>query len=445
MYVVESLQKQWYIGEKLIKIKVPKNVAYIIGKLNESGYEAFAVGGCVRDAVLGLTPHDWDITTSAKPEEVKAIFNRTIDTGIKHGTVTVMRDHIGYEITTYRIDGEYTDGRHPKEVVFTSNLVEDLKRRDFTINAMAYNDEDGIIDEFGGVSDLENHIIRCVGVAEERFNEDALRILRAIRFAAKLDFSIEENTYAAIKKIAPNLSLISVERIQSELTKLITSDHPDRIKDIYRQGLSKYIFKESVLGDDEADVVPKDNKYSKEELFERVANIMGALENSSYLRYAGLLTFENNPEKVLRNLKMDNKTIKIVSKLVNNRNYGLIADEGKIRRAIVDIGKDIFGEYYLPYREGLILSKESDMDIEELKIIKCLYEKMIVEGQCVSMADMCIKGNDLKNLGVQDGKMIGEILKYLFNEVIEDSELNDSETLIRLAKNKIDDLNVCHK
>ncbi len=445
MYVVESLQKQWYIGEKLIKIKVPKNVAYIIGKLNESGYEAFAVGGCVRDAVLGLTPHDWDITTSAKPEEVKAIFNRTIDTGIKHGTVTVMRDHIGYEITTYRIDGEYTDGRHPKEVVFTSNLIEDLKRRDFTINAMAYNDEDGIIDEFGGVSDLENHIIRCVGVAEERFNEDALRILRAIRFAAKLDFSIEENTYAAIKKIAPNLSLISVERIQSELTKLITSDHPDRIKDIYRQGLSKYIFKESVLGDDEADIVPKDNKYSKEELFERVANIMEALENSSYLRYAGLLTFENNPEKVLRNLKMDNKTIKIVSMLVNNRNYRLISDEGKIRRAIVDIGKDIFGEYYLPYREGLILSQESDMDIEELNKIKCLYKKIIEEGQCVSMADMCIKGNDLKNLGVQDGKMIGEILKYLFNEVIEYSELNDSETLIRLAKNKIDDLNVCHK
>lgn len=442
---MESLQKQWYIGEKLIKIKVPKNVAYIIGKLNESGYEAFAVGGCVRDAVLGLTPHDWDITTSAKPEEVKAIFNRTIDTGIKHGTVTVMRDHIGYEITTYRIDGEYTDGRHPKEVVFTSNLIEDLKRRDFTINAMAYNDEDGIIDEFGGVSDLENHIIRCVGVAEERFNEDALRILRAIRFAAKLDFSIEENTYAAIKKIAPNLSLISVERIQSELTKLITSDHPDRIKDIYRQGLSKYIFKESVLGDDEADIVPKDNKYSKEELFERVANIMEALENSSYLRYAGLLTFENNPEKVLRNLKMDNKTIKIVSMLVNNRNYRLISDEGKIRRAIVDIGKDIFGEYYLPYREGLILSQESDMDIEELNKIKCLYKKIIEEGQCVSMADMCIKGNDLKNLGVQDGKMIGEILKYLFNEVIEYSELNDSETLIRLAKNKIDDLNVCHK
>lgn len=442
---MESLQKQWYIGEKLIKIKVPKNVAYIIGKLNESGYEAFAVGGCVRDAVLGLTPHDWDITTSAKPEEVKAIFNRTIDTGIKHGTVTVMRDHIGYEITTYRIDGEYTDGRHPKEVVFTSNLIEDLKRRDFTINAMAYNDEDGIIDEFGGVSDLENHIIRCVGVAEERFNEDALRILRAIRFAAKLDFSIEENTYAAIKKIAPNLSLISVERIQSELTKLITSDHPDRIKDIYRQGLSKYIFKESVLGDDEADIVPKDNNYSKEELFERVANIMEALENSSYLRYAGLLTFENNPEKVLRNLKMDNKTIKIVSMLVNNRNYRLISDEGKIRRAIVDIGKDIFGEYYLPYREGLILSQESDMDIEELNKIKCLYKKIIEEGQCVSMADMCIKGNDLKNLGVQDGKMIGEILKYLFNEVIEYSELNDSETLIRLAKNKIDDLNVCHK
>lgn len=435
---MESLQKQWYIGVKLIKINVPKNVSYIIGKLNEGGHEAFAVGGCVRDAVLGLEPHDWDITTSAKPNEVKAIFNRTIDTGIKHGTVTVMRDHIGYEITTYRIDGEYTDGRHPKEVIFTSNLVEDLKRRDFTINAMAYNDTDGIIDEFGGVNDLQNHIIKCVGVAEERFNEDALRILRAIRFAAKLDFEIEDKTYEAIKKIGPNLSMISVERIQSELTKLITSDHPDRITDICNCGLEGYIFKNSILSGTADEKSVKDVSFEdKCEWFCRVARIMLNLQNNSYLRYAGLLTFESNPEKVLRNLKLDNKTIKIVSKLVNNKDYELVADERMVRRAIVDIGKDIFFEFYLPYRRGLILSHESQLDIDELDKIVELYKKIISENQCVSMADMCIKGNDLKALGIEDGKMIGEILNFLFNEVINNASLNNREDLEKLIEKKM--------
>ena len=198
---------------KNIRIDMPQDVREIINTLEDAGFEAFAVGGCVRDAVLGRVPADWDITTSAMPEEVKGLFSRTIDTGIQHGTVTVMKDHIGYEVTTYRIDGEYEDARHPKEVSFTSNLVEDLKRRDFTINAMAYNDRAGLVDEFDGIGDLENQIIRCVGNPLDRFGEDALRMLRAVRFSAQLGFSIDEATKAAITELAPNLISLNLNQI----------------------------------------------------------------------------------------------------------------------------------------------------------------------------------------------------------------------------------------
>ena len=196
-----------------MQIQIPRQVEQIIRTLNENGYEAYAVGGCVRDTLLGREPEDWDITTSARPEQVKALFRRTIDTGIQHGTVTVMLNRTGYEVTTYRIDGEYEDGRHPKQVEFTANLLEDLRRRDFTINAMAYSHETGIVDAFGGVEDLERRVIRCVGDAMERFTEDALRILRAIRFSAQLDFVIEEETQKAISVIAPNLAKVSRERV----------------------------------------------------------------------------------------------------------------------------------------------------------------------------------------------------------------------------------------
>ena len=184
-----------------MKIQIPAAAQEIVEKLCEHGYEAYLVGGCVRDMLLGREPGDWDITTSAKPEEVKAVFRRTVDTGIKHGTVTVMMGKEGYEVTTFRIDGDYTDGRHPDSVTFTPDLIEDLKRRDFTINAMAYNRDRGLVDAFGGRKDLEDGVIRCVGAAEERFTEDALRILRAIRFSAQLGFEIEEHTENAIKKI----------------------------------------------------------------------------------------------------------------------------------------------------------------------------------------------------------------------------------------------------
>ena len=203
------------------RIQLPENVKYIIDTIMDAGYEAYAVGGCIRDSILGRVPDDWDITTSASPYQVKELFRRTIDTGIKHGTVTVMLDKEGYEVTTYRIDGEYEDSRHPKEVIFTANLKGDLKRRDFTINAMAYNEKTGLVDIFGGMNDIAQKIIRCVGSPMERFTEDALRMMRAVRFSAQLGYEIEKVTAVAIKKLAPNLSKISAERIQTELVKLV--------------------------------------------------------------------------------------------------------------------------------------------------------------------------------------------------------------------------------
>ena len=227
-----------------MKLYIPKQAASIIQTLSSHGYEAFVVGGCVRDSILGKTPSDWDITTSARPEQVKALFAKTIDTGIKHGTVTVMMDKVGYEVTTYRIDGTYEDHRRPNDVTFTTSLREDLMRRDFTINAMAYNDADGLIDLFGGMDDLENKVIRCVGQAKDRFEEDALRMLRAVRFAGQLNFRIEHSTREAIAACCENIRDVSAERIQMELLKLLISGHPEILKEAYSTGLTAVFFPE---------------------------------------------------------------------------------------------------------------------------------------------------------------------------------------------------------
>ena len=227
-----------------MKITLPRKVLMIINNLQLHGYEAFAVGGCVRDSILARRPEDWDITTSARPEEIKKLFRRTVDTGIEHGTVTVLIGKDSFEVTTYRVDGAYEDSRHPTEVRFTSRLEDDLQRRDFTINAMAYNDEVRLVDVFGGMRDLNHHLIRCVGDPKERFSEDALRILRAVRFSAQLNFPIEPYTAEAVKELAPTLAKISAERIQAELVKLLVSPHPERIRDAYELGITKVILPE---------------------------------------------------------------------------------------------------------------------------------------------------------------------------------------------------------
>ena len=265
-----------YKGNKEFHISIPKNVKMIISILEKNGHEAFAVGGCIRDTILGRKPQDWDITTSALPCQVKELFHKTIDTGIEHGTVTVMMSRVGYEVTTYRIDGEYNDSRHPDSVEFTSNLIEDLRRRDFTINAMAYNPTVGLVDAFDGLGDIERKIIRCVGKPEERFGEDALRILRAVRFSAQLGFEIEEWTMKAIRKLANTLENISAERIRVELEKLIISNHPDKLITAYYAGITKVILPEF----DRMMECPQNTPYHKYTVGEHTIKVMENVPNT---------------------------------------------------------------------------------------------------------------------------------------------------------------------
>ena len=311
-------------------IELPEKVKYVIDTLMDAGYEAYAVGGCIRDSILGRKPEDWDITTSANPMQVKNLFRRTIDTGIQHGTVTVMLEKEGFEVTTYRIDGEYEDGRHPKKVVFTSNLIEDLKRRDFTINAMAYNEKDGLVDAFCGIEDLEKKVIRCVGNPEERFGEDALRMMRAVRFAAQLGFSIEKNTKRAIVELAGNLSKVSAERIQVELVKLLVSNHPEEFMTAYETGLTKVFLPEF----DAMIKTPQNNKHHCYNVGEHTIEAVKNSPQDKILRLTmllhdvakpvcksvdeqGIYHFYGHPAKgaemakdILRRLKFDNDTIR---------------------------------------------------------------------------------------------------------------------------------------
>ena len=405
-------------------IIMPDNVKNIIETLESNGYEAFAVGGCVRDALMGRTPNDWDITTSATPMQVKSLFRRTIDTGIKHGTVTIMIGKEGYEVTTYRIDGDYMDGRHPDKVIFTSNLIEDLKRRDFTINAMAYNDRAGVVDAFDGVNDLNKKVIRCVREAKERFEEDALRILRALRFSAQLNFSIDEDTALAVKELGKNLTLISKERIQTELDKLIVSPCPDRISLVQLYGLNTYIF-------EGATAINKDNS----SLYEDISTLMNCLPRDHYLRWSALIHYEMEPSTVLKKLKFDNVTINTCSKLVSAAHTPLPTDKPTLRRMIVKYGTDIFDNYLFTYIKGLskagLYEHGNDSDIDAFYN---LYSEIIENGDCISMKDLAVGGAILIKEGYEPGKKLGSILDYLFNQVLDNPSLNSLDTLLSLAK-----------
>ena len=413
-----------------MRIQIPSHVEYIIGKLNQNGYEAFAVGGCVRDTLLGRTPGDWDITTSARPEQVKALFRRTIDTGIQHGTVTVMLERTGYEVTTYRIDGEYEDGRHPRQVEFTPDLLEDLKRRDFTINAMAYSHETGIVDAFGGMEDLEKRVIRCVGEPMERFEEDALRILRAIRFSAQLDFSIEEKTREAITRIAPNLAKVSRERVQMELTKLLCSDHPEQIRQVYETGISRYVSEEfSCLPWEKAEISPAlpKEKYVRWAAFLRCA--CPAEQDSwqtdlSCEKAAGKNFCEEREKavraggRILRDLKLDNETIGRVKTLTSWCGEKLLPEAPSVRRAMSKMEPEVW--------DALVeLNQYGDE-------IFCLTKEIRAAGDCLDLKHLAVNGRDLMSAGVRPGKDMGEILNRMLQEVLERPENNQKEILMSM-------------
>lgn len=441
-----------------MKILMPEKVKYIIQTIQAAGFEAFAVGGCVRDSILGREPDDWDITTSAQPEEVKGLFRRTVDTGIRHGTVTVLIEKEGFEVTTYRIDGEYADSRHPEEVTFTTNLVEDLKRRDFTINAMAYNDDAGLVDVFGGIEDMEKKLIKCVGSPEERFGEDALRIMRAIRFSAQLGYEIAPDTVEAISKLVPTLQNISAERIQVELVKLISSPHPEYLRQAYEMGVTKVIFPEW----DKAMETPQRNPHHCYSVGEHTLHAMEEVEADKVLRLSMMLHDIGKPEtitkdeegihhfyghaelgermarQILRRLRFDNDTIYMVSKLVLYHDYGNgVTPTSKIvRKAINKIGEDAFPRLFTIKKADLAAQSdyEREKKAEVLTKWEACYHQIVERKECVSLRTLAVTGRDLMDAGMSPGKELGETLQKLLEIVIEKPEANTKDYLLSLIK-----------
>lgn len=389
-----------------MRIAVPQGVEEIIRTLTHHGFEAYAVGGCVRDSLLGREPGDWDITTSASPYQVKELFRRTIDTGIVHGTVTVMKDRVGYEVTTYRIDGEYEDGRHPKSVEFTKDLKEDLCRRDFTVNAMAYSHKTGIVDIFGGMEDLQKGVIRCVGNPIDRFREDALRILRAIRFSAQLGFEIEEKTRAAIGVIAPNLTRVSKERIQAELTKLLLSRNPEKIREVYQTGISRYI-SEAFHGVD----------------MEHLC-IPSALPSEKAVRWSAFLKNEDRESvmQVLKDLKLDNATIAASVLLTQWISREIPEDKVQIRRAMSQMEPELFDRLLL--LKGFLGDKKAERLGE-------LAGEIRASGDCINLKSLAVTGKDLLEHGMKPGKQVGAVLSGLLDNVLEHPEQNQKEVLLQ--------------
>ena len=454
-----------------IMIKMPADAARIIEKLEQAGYEAYAVGGCVRDSVLGREPEDWDITTSASPMQVKAIFPRTIDTGIEHGTVTVMEHRVGYEVTTYRVDGRYEDGRHPSSVTFTRNLAEDLLRRDFTINAMAYNPRTGLVDRYDGMGDLERRCIRCVGVPEERFAEDALRILRALRFASQLGFSIEEQTLAAMRMMAPRLEAVSAERVRVELVKLLGGAHPELLVTAYETGVTRVFLPEwdTMMETEQRNphhlygvgvhtiktilAMHEEPAYQEADEHERTVYDMTMLlhdagkPESRTTDKNGKQHFKGHPrasaaiaKKVLRRLKFDNETTDLVTALVlyHDCRFDLekAPDYAKaVRHVVSRVGKERM-KYLFPIQRADIRGQHPSYFAESMEKVAAFereYEKIVQKEQCVSIRDLAVDGKVLLGLGYKTGPELGEALKRLLQIVLDDPGANTVETLTGYA------------
>ena len=435
-----------------IEIRIPPGAARILRVLEDHGYEAFVVGGCVRDSLLGRNPNDWDITTSALPLQVKALFRRTIDTGLKHGTVTILMDGEPFEVTTYRVDGEYLDGRHPSEVTFTASLQEDLQRRDFTINAMAYSEKKGLQDLFGGLPDLEKGLIRAVGDPAKRFGEDALRIMRAVRFAAQLGYEVEEETVQAMKELAPTLSKISAERIAAELEKLLVSPHPEKLKMAYECGITAVILPEF----DRCMETAQNNPHHKYSVGEHTIVSIGNARPDRILRYTMLMHDMGKPSckttdeqgidhfyghqevsaqmanDILRRLKSDNETRRSVSKLVRYHDLTCGLTGKSVRKAISLIGEDLF-PLYLEVKDADTRA-QSDFRFQEkmdyLEEVRLLYRKILEEGDCLSLKDLAVNGKDLIAAGMKPGREIGEVLGAMYRDVIDDPEHNNKDYLM---------------
>lgn len=450
-----------------MKLILPDEVKTIIETLTEAGFEAYAVGGAVRDSLLRRTPGDWDVTTSAKPAEVKALFKNTIDTGIAHGTVTVRLHRRSFEVTTYRIDGAYADNRHPESVTFTGALKEDLLRRDFTINAMAYNDTDGLVDLFGGQIDLENRIIRAVGDPYARFTEDALRIMRCVRFAAQLGFSIEKETYSAAKALAHTVKNISRERVREELVKILMSGHPEDVLVLQDIGVLQDILPEfsEMIG------CEQHTPFHCMDVASHTVEVLKNIPEDRILRIAALLHDTGKPavkrtaedgrdhfkgheaagEKIaflrMSELKFDNDTRDRVCRLIRfhgERALWAEPDRNAVRHIMAAYGKKDFDKLLVLMKADASgkAEKAKLASIASLDSAEACYREILSNGECTAVSELGLKGNDLIALGLKPGKAMGEILNGLLEIVLDAPELNTKEKLIEIVHEKFIDQNL---
>lgn len=441
----------------MVRIEMPENVKYIIGKLCDAGFEAFSVGGCVRDSLIGRIPGDWDITTSALPADIKRIFRHTVDTGIEHGTVTVLiypdtlekegwksteaklQDGTEkrkaepvppengkartYEVTTYRIDGAYLDGRHPLQVTFTDSLREDLRRRDFTINAMAYSDTAGLVDLFEGTKDLKRKTIRCVGDPDERFDEDALRILRAVRFAAQLDFDIEKKTAQAVTGHAVHLGAVSRERIFAELNKLLCSAHIERLKCVFDLGLSPYIAE----GFEKVRPLGPGTEYPLGEGDEKGKDLPAVPVERKYERYALICRGwkEQKTKDLLRALKSDLDTIRHAAFAAARILEPLPDDRYEFKKKMAETDPEHFLALLMLKKSiaGMTEYKECCPEEDIDRLIRMYYE-ITDRGEPVYMKDLVVTGDDLRKAGMPAGPALGKILEKMLDEARMDPARN---------------------
>lgn len=399
--------------KKDIVLDCPKEPSEILERLSAKGYSAYAVGGCVRDTLLGILPHDWDITTSALPEEILAVFSdeHTIPTGLKHGTVTVMKNHMPFEVTTFRIDGAYSDSRHPESVTFSDRISDDLSRRDFTINALAWNRENGIVDCFSGIEDLEKGLIRAVGTPEKRFEEDALRILRGYRFASQLGFEIEENTRKALISESPRLKNISRERVSAEFCRLITSKGAIRVLEMLESdGILPYI-----LSGEPYHLPPRD-------VLCRLDTLPGELEDRLALLLRG-----NEPEAVrewLRSLRLSNKQ------------YGDIVTLADLD-GLSSLPQNAYGGRKLLSACGVLAERMLSVAAchgADVEALMTATRAAAAQNDPVTVGALRIGGKDLITEGIAKGAEIGRILAELLELVLSDPARNTREQLLTEAR-----------
>ncbi len=438
---------------------IPPQALTAINILRSRGHEAYLVGGCVRDMIRGAAPHDFDITTSASPDEMKECFSglRTLETGIKHGTLSVFIDGRIFEITTYRVDGKYEDNRRPAEVFFTRRLEDDLSRRDFTVNAMAYNKNRGLVDIFGGQEDIENRIIRCVGDPDRRFNEDGLRILRALRFASTLDFEIDGDTAGSIRKNRGLLANISAERIRDEFFKLVMGEGAARILLAYPEVIAEFIPEISAaVGFDQK------NRYHAFDVYTHSIKAMASVEGDLYVKLSLFFhdigkpaSFTEDSEgghfyghqeisaeltsKILCRLAAGNEITSSVTRLVREHHRDIHKTEKSVRRLVASLGEKN-ARRLLALRRGdnsALIPELKAPRLAELDEIETILEAELKKDCCLSLRDLKINGDDLKSLGMRPGRAIGKLLSGLLDCVIDGSLPNEREALLSEAKKRI--------